>query len=213
MAVINIAAWAHSQEELKQVSSLDFTGWNKDFHAGSGTTFTKCSSAQSMHSTNSWTQTSFNTYHVQDLKWNLQQWLHCYFPQTKNQQGITMDLVLSLMSFWEVILIKTLQCLLFKPISTIMITKWMTELYVTLHSHELELLWHFGLVIFCCSIHKNSTLYPLAVKLGMKSSALHLTLRWQLLVWMTIVTLLCRNKKCRSGFSGGPILDSIAWYS
>ncbi len=107
--------------------------------------------------------------------------------------GITMDLVLDLMSFWEVISIKTLQCLSFKPISTIMITKWMTELYVTLHSHKLELMWHFGLVIFCCLIHRNRTLYPLAVKLKTKSFALHLTLRRWLLVWMIIVTLLCRS--------------------
>ncbi len=97
-AVINIAAWAHSQEGLSKVSCLDFIEWHKDFPVGIGTTFTKCSSAQSMHLTKSWTQRSSDTSHVQDQEWNSRQWLHLHVPQTKNQQGITMDLVLNLMS-------------------------------------------------------------------------------------------------------------------
>ncbi len=72
-----------------------------------------------------------------------------------------------------------------------MITKWMIGSYVTLHSHELEGLWHFGLAISCCSIHKNHALSPLAVVQGMKYFAFHLTLKLVLLVAMIIVTLLC----------------------
>jgi hypothetical protein len=60
--------------------------------------------------------------------------------------------------------------------------------YVTLLSQELKRLWHFGLVIFCYLIHRNRTLFLLAVNKETKYSAFLLTLNWGLLVLMIIVT-------------------------
>ena len=42
--------------------------------------------------------------------------------------------------------------------------KWKIESFATLHSRKLDWLWHFNLVTFCCSIHRNHTLFPPNVK-------------------------------------------------
>jgi hypothetical protein len=62
--------------------------------------------------------------------------------------------------------------------------------YVTSLSQELERLWHFDLVTFYYLIHRNSTLFLLAVNQEMKYFALFLTLKRGLSVSIIIVTLL-----------------------
>jgi hypothetical protein len=141
-----------------------------------------------MHSTGTWTQTSFNTSHVQGHGLNSKQLSHLHHQHIRNWQGITMDSVLESMSTWEVISIGTLLCLLFKLTSTTTIIKSMIGSYVTLLSQELEQLWHFGLVTFYYLIHRNRTLFLLAVNQDAKYFAFLLTLKWGLLVSMIIVT-------------------------
>ncbi len=60
--------------------------------------------------------------------------------------------------------------------------------YVTSLSQELERLWHFGLVTFYFLIHRNRTLFLLAVNQEMKYFAFLLTLKWGLSVSMIIIT-------------------------
>jgi hypothetical protein len=60
--------------------------------------------------------------------------------------------------------------------------------YVTLLSQELERLWHFGLVTCYYYIHRNRTLFLLAVNQETKYYAFLLTLKWGLKVSMIIVT-------------------------
>ncbi len=141
-----------------------------------------------MHWTGTWTQTSFNTSHVQGPGLNSKQWSHLHHQHIRNRQGFTMDSVLKLMSTGEVILIRTLLCLLFKLTSTTRIIKSMIEPYVTSLSQELERLWHFSLVTFYYLIHRNGTLFHLVVNQETKYSAFLLTLKWGLLVSMIIVT-------------------------
>jgi hypothetical protein len=62
--------------------------------------------------------------------------------------------------------------------------------YITLLSQELELLWHFGLVTFYYLIHRNCTLFLLAVNQETEYFAFLLTLKRGLSVSMIIVTLL-----------------------
>ncbi len=143
---------------------------------------------QSMHSTGTWTQTSFDTSHVQGPGLNSKQWSHLHHWHIRNWQGIAMDSVLELVFTWEVILIGTLLCLLFKFTSTTMIIKSMIGSYVTLLSQELEWLWHFNLVTFYYLIHRNCTLFLLAVNQETKYFAFLLTLKRGLLVSMIIVT-------------------------
>jgi hypothetical protein len=69
-----------------------------------------------------------------------------------------------------------------------MIIKLMIGSYVTLLSRELERLWHFGLVTFYYLIHRNRTLFLLAVNQETTYFAFLLTLKWGLLVSMKIVT-------------------------
>ena len=126
-AVINIAAWEHSLEAQNKVSSLVFTGWNMDFHARIGIPCTSFSNKESRHLTSSWTLTSYDTYLVHNPESKLIQWHHLHVHCIKKEEGITTALVLESMYTWEVILIKILQCLLFKHTLTIMITKWMNE--------------------------------------------------------------------------------------
>ncbi len=97
--VINIAASAHSQEGQKEVHSLVCTGWNTDFQARNGILCTGFWSMRSMHSTGTWTQTSFNTSHVQGPRLNSKWWSHLHCWHLRNWQGITMDLVLELMVY------------------------------------------------------------------------------------------------------------------
>ncbi len=144
--------------------------------------------AHSMYSTGTWTQTSFDTSHMQGPGLNLKRWSHLHHWHIRNWQGITMDSVLELMFTWEVISIGTLLCLLFKLTSTTTIIKSMIESYVTLLSQELEQMWHFGLVTFYYLIHKNSTLFLLAVNQETTYFAFLLTLKWGLSVSMIIVT-------------------------
>ncbi len=141
-----------------------------------------------MHSTGTWTQTSFDTSHVQGPRLNSKRWSHLHHRHIRNWQGITMDLVLELMSTWEVISIGTLLCLLFKLTLATRIIKLMIGSYVTLNSQELERLWHFGLVTFYYLIHRNRTLFLLAVNQETKYFAFLLTLKWWLSVSMIIVT-------------------------
>ncbi len=180
----------HSQEGQKEVYSLVCTGWNTDFQAKNGILFKGFWGAQSMHLTGTWTQTSFNTSYVQGPRLNSKRWSHLHHQHIRNRQGITMDSVLELMFNWEVILIGTLLCLLFKFTSTTTIIKWMIGSYVTSLSQELERLWHFGLVTFHYLIHRNRTLFLLAVNQETKYFAFHLTLKLGLSVSMIIVTLL-----------------------
>jgi hypothetical protein len=77
--------------------------------------------------------------------------------------------------------------LLFKLTPTTTIIKLMIGSYVTLLSQELEWLWHFGLVIFYYLIHRNRTLFLLAVNQETKYFAFLLTLKWGLSVSMIIV--------------------------
>jgi hypothetical protein len=77
---------------------------------------------------------------------------------------------------------------MFKLRSTTMIIKLMIRSYVTLLSQELEWLWHFGLVTFYYLIHRNHTLFLLAVNQETKYFAFLLTLKWGLSVSMIIVT-------------------------
>jgi hypothetical protein len=141
-----------------------------------------------MHSTGTWTQTSFNTSHVLGPRLNSKQWSHLHHRHIKNRQGITMDLVLELMSTCEVISIGTILCLVFKITSATTINKSMIRSYVTLFSQELERLWHFGLATFYYLIHRNHTLFLFAVNQETKYFAFLLTFKWGVLVSMIIVT-------------------------
>ncbi len=85
-------------------------------------------------------------------------------------------------------MIGTLLCLLFKLTSTTTIITSMIGSYVDLLSQELEQLWHFGLVTFYYLIHRNRTLFLLAVNQETKYFAFLLTLKWGLSVSMIIVT-------------------------
>ncbi len=186
--VINNDVSVHSQEGQKEVYSLVCTGWNTDFQARNGVLFTGFWSAQSMHSTGTWTQTSFNTSHVLGFGLNSKQWSHLHRWHIRNWQGITMDSVSELMFTWEVILIGTSLSQLFKLTSTTTIVKSMIGSYVTLLAQELEWLWHFSPVTFYYLIHRNRTLFLLAVNQETKYFAFLLTLKWGLLVSVIIVT-------------------------
>ncbi len=161
---------------------------NTDFQARNGILFIGFWSAQSMHLTGTWAQTSFDTSHVQGPGLNSKQWSHLHHWHIRNWQGITMDSVLELMFTWEVILIWTLLCLLFKFTSTTTVIKSMIGSYVTSLSQELEWLWHFSLVTFYYLIHRNRTLFLLAVNQETKYFAFLLTLNGGLPVSMIIVT-------------------------
>ncbi len=154
----------------------------------SGILFTGFWHTRSMHSTGTWTQTSFDTSHVQGPGLNSKQWSHLHCQHIQNWQGITMDLVLELMFTWEIILIRTSLCQLFKLTSTTMIIKLMIGSFVTLLSQELEWLWLFGLVTFYYLIHRNRSLFLLTVELERRYFAFLLTLKRRLLVSMIIVT-------------------------
>ncbi len=143
-----------------------------------------------MHSTGTWTQTSFDTSHVQGPRLISKRWSHLHCQHVRNLQGVTMNLVLELMFTWEVILIRTSLCQLFKLTLTTTVIKSMIGSYGTLLSQELEWLWHFGLVTFYYLIHRNRTLFLLAVNQETKYVAFLLTLRRGLLVSMILVTQL-----------------------
>ncbi len=159
-----------------------------DFQTRNGILLTGFWSAQSMHSTGTWTQTSFDTSHVQGPGLNSKRWSHLHHWHIRNWQGITMDTVLELMSTWEVISIRTLLFLLFKLTLTTTIIKSMIGSYVTLLCQELEWLWHFGLVTFYYLIHRDRTLFLLTVNQETKYFAFLPTLKQGLLVSMIIVT-------------------------
>jgi hypothetical protein len=72
--------------------------------------------------------------------------------------------------------------------STTTIIKSMIGSHVSLLSQELERLWHFGMVTFYYVIHRNRTLFLLAVNQETKYFAFLLTLKWRLSVSMIIVT-------------------------
>jgi hypothetical protein len=143
---------------------------------------------QSKHLTCTWTQTSFDTSHVQGLGLHSKQWSHLHHQHIRNWQGITIDLVLELMFIWEVLSIRNLLCLLFKLTSTTTIIKLMIGSYVTSLSQEWEWLWHFCLVIFYYLILKNRTLFILAVNQETSYFAFLLSLKRGLMVSMIIVT-------------------------
>jgi hypothetical protein len=92
------------------------------------------------------------------------------------------------MSTGEVISIGTLLCLLLKLTLTTTIIKSMIGSYVTSLSQELERLWHFGLVTFYYLIHRNRTLFLLAVNQETRYFAFLLTLKRGLSVSMIKVT-------------------------
>ncbi len=96
-------------------------------------------------------------------------------------------------------MIGTLLCLLFKRTLTTTIMKSMIGSYVTSLSQELEWPWHFGLVTFYYLIHRNRTLFLLAVNQETKYSAFLLTFKRGLLVSIIIVTPLY-NPATSSGF-------------
>ncbi len=143
---------------------------------------TMFSSMQSMHLIGTWTQTSSDTSPLQGPVSISKQWGHHHLHQTKNMHVNTMDSVLELMFTWEVISMRTLQCLLFKHTLTTTIMSSMIKSYFILHSQELGWLLHFGLVTFFCSIHMNHALFHLAAVEKMTYLSFPLTLKWQLLV-------------------------------